>query len=119
MIPDDAASTTQSPSYSGSEGVRDDQLAYDYFVTASFRLSEIVHYADQNYFSPSRTQNCSGEPASFLESSTTEDKMAHILRSDGCLRRWVDSLPASLKYGSPTSLRDATTTRQSAVLHLR
>ena len=119
MIPDDAASITQSPSYSGFEGDRDGQLAYDYFVTASFRLSEIVHYADQRYFSPSRTQNCRGGPASFLESSTTEDNMAHVLRSDGCLRRWVDSLPVSLKYGSPTSLRDATTTRQSAVLHLR
>ena len=119
MIPDDAASTTQSPSYLGSEGDRDDQLAYDDFVTASFRLSEIVHCADQRYFSLSRNRNCSGAPASFLESSTTEDNMAHTLRSDGCLKRWVHSLPASLKYGSLSSLRDATTTRQSAVLHLR
>lgn len=119
MIPDDAAFLTQSLSRLGSERDTDDQISYDDFVTASFKLSEIVHCADQKYFSPPRTQSHRVEPAQFLESSTMEDSIARILRSDGCLRRWENSLPAPLRYGNPSSLRDASTTRQAAVLHLR
>ena len=119
MISDNTASTIRSLSHLSSEGDRNDQLTYDDFVAASLELSEIIYCAVRRYFSPPQTQDCSVGHAQFLEPSTTEENMAHILRFDGCLRRWENSLPRSLKYGSSSSLRDASTTRQAAVLHLR
>jgi hypothetical protein len=119
MIPNDTASTIRSLAHFNSAANRNDQPTYDSYVTASFELTEIIHRAVQGSFLALRTPNCSGEPAQFLMPSTTEENMAHILRFDGCLRRWEDSLPKFLRHGSSDSLRDAATTRQAAVLHLR
>ena len=119
MIPNDTASSIRSLAHFNPAANRDDQPTYDVFVTASLELTEIIHHAVQGYLLPPRTPNCSGEPAQFLEPSTTEENMAHILRFDGCLRRWEDSLPEFLRHGSSASLRDAATTRQAAVLHFR
>lgn len=119
MIVDDTASMFRSLSHLNPEENGDNEVTCDKFVTASLTLSEIIHHAVRAYISSPQTPNRSGGPAHFLEPSTTEQNMAHVIRFDGSLGRWEESLPAYLKYGSSASLRDASTTRQAAVLHLR
>lgn len=98
---------------------KDNPLPYDEFVARALELCEISHHAAQGYFSSSQLQNPDTDRTGVLDSSPTEDKLALILRMEGCLKRWENLLPGNLKYGSLEPLRDDISTRQATVLHLR
>lgn len=94
------------------------ELEYDAFVAGALELYEITHHAAQSFLPLPQTSDAIRND--LLEPSPIEEKLARVLRTDGCLDRWEKSLPIHLRYADGGDhMRDDITTRQATILHLR
>lgn len=96
-----------------------DQMEYDDFVARALELCEIAHHATLGYFSIPQAHDPTQRRVDVLSPNATEEKLALIIRMDGCLSRWRSSLAPHLRHETGDDLKNEVFSRQTTVLHLR
>lgn len=117
MIPESLASVV----IHAHRGVQPDnsQLDYHDFVAATLELYEITHHATQSFSSLPRSSDPTRDRAEILDPIPIEEKLALVVRTDGCLNRWKKTLPTNLRNANGEHVKDDVAARQATILHLR